>query len=166
MAVDVAGADRIWFLDTLVTVQVGHEASADGISVLEHRGRQGDSPPLHVHHTEDEIFYILEGDFRFLLDGAEVRRGAGATVVAPRGVPHTYRVESAAGGRWLTLTAAGDFERFVRAFGRPAERAELPPPSGPPTREQVEALARECTKFGLELVGPPLHAADPVAGPA
>jgi hypothetical protein len=56
-------------------------------------------------------------------------------------VPHTYRVESAEGARWLVTTSHGDFERFVRAFSRRAERAELPEPEGPPTPEQAEALA-------------------------
>jgi mannose-6-phosphate isomerase-like protein (cupin superfamily) len=72
-------------------------------SVLEHAARRGDSPPLHLHVNEDEIFHILEGDFRFQI-GTEERNGqAGDTVLAPKGIPHTYRVESNT-GRWLTVT--------------------------------------------------------------
>ena len=47
----------------------------------------------------------------------------GAIVLAPKGVPHTYRVESPQGGRCLTVTVHGDFERFVRAMSRPASGA-------------------------------------------
>ena len=48
----------------------------------------------------------------------EVTIDAGETILAPKGVPHTYRVESPAGARWLLITRRGDFERFVRAQSR------------------------------------------------
>ena len=56
----------LWFLNTRVTIRVSYTDGADGISVLEHWAPHGDSPPLHVHEHEDEIFHILEGAFRFL----------------------------------------------------------------------------------------------------
>src|SRR3954452_11263777 len=55
-------AQHLWFLDTLVIVRVGHDQGGDGISVLERRAPCGDSPPLHLHHGEDEAFYVLEGE--------------------------------------------------------------------------------------------------------
>jgi quercetin dioxygenase-like cupin family protein len=147
---------QLWFLNTLVTPRVGSEDGSDGLSLLENLAPHGDSPPLHVHHTEDELFHILEGQLRFRVGDAELRARAGATLLAPKGVPHTYLVESER-GRWLVATAHGDFERFVRSFSRPAERAELPEPAPPPTPEQAEALAAACREHGIELVGPPLH---------
>jgi mannose-6-phosphate isomerase-like protein (cupin superfamily) len=148
--------DDFWLLDTLVRVKVAHTAGADSISLLEHAARHGDSPPLHVHTTEDEVFHILEGDFRVRLADGERRAGPGDSFLAPKGVPHSYRVESRGGGRFLTVTARGDFERFVRAMGRPAERLELPPPGGPPPPEAQAALAATARRFGIEIVGPPL----------
>ena len=147
----------LWFLDTRVSVHVSCEEGADRISILEHQAPHGDSPPLHVHRNQDEIFHILEGELLFVVDGRERRAGAGQILMAPKGVPHNYRVESAAGARWLTVTVGADFERFVRAFGRAAEREGLPDPSGPPTPEQADALASACRRYGIELVGPPLH---------
>lgn len=82
--------------------------------------------------------------------------GAGETLLAPKGVPHTYRVESREGARWLVVTTRGDFERFVRSLSRPAERPELPASEGPPTPEQADALAAAAREHGIELVGPPL----------
>src|ERR687891_2223724 len=103
----------LWFLNTLVHVRVGEADGTDGLSVLEHRTPFGDSPPLHVHTTEDEIFHVLEGEFRVQV-GDEVRvYGPGSVLVAPKGVPHTYRAESPSGGRLITVTAHRDFERFV-----------------------------------------------------
>ncbi len=65
--------------------------------------------------------------------------------------------ESPEGGRWQTITAPGDFERFVLEVARPAERVELPDPSGPPTPEAAAALTEAAARFGIEIVGPPLH---------
>jgi quercetin dioxygenase-like cupin family protein len=147
---------QLWFLNTLVTIRVSSEEGSDGLSLLENLAPRGDSPPLHIHHTEDELFHILEGELRFRVGDEELRVRAGDTVLAPKGVPHTCLVESER-GRWLVATAHGDFERFVRSFSRPAERAELPEPSPPPTHEHAEALAAACREHGIELVGPPLH---------
>jgi nucleoid-associated protein YgaU len=110
---------------------------------------------MHVHHTEDEIFHILDGDFRFQVGQEQRRCQAGAILLAPKGIPHTYRVESPAGGRWLTITAHADFERFVRAMGRPAERQALPP-AAPPSPEAIKGLTATARDFGIEFVGPPL----------
>jgi quercetin dioxygenase-like cupin family protein len=148
--------EQLWFLNTLHTVRVRHGEGEDGISVMETLAPHGDSPPLHVHRTEDEIFHVLEGELRMRAGDTELRIGAGETILAPKDVPHTYRVESPAGARWLVITRRGDFERFVRAQSRPAERAELPPPETPPTPEQTEALAAAARDHGIELVGPPL----------
>ena len=148
--------EYLWFLETLVCVHVSHREGGDRISVLEHAARRGDSPPLHVHVNEDEVFHILEGEFRFQI-GTDERNGrAGETVLAPKGVRHTYRVESES-GRWLTVTTHGEFEEFVRAMARKAATKELPPPGGPPTPEAIEALTGIAKRFGIEIVGPPMH---------
>lgn len=150
-------AEHIWFQDSLVAIRVSTSDGQDSISILEHRVPYGFSPPLHLHRTEDEIFQGLEGEFRLRIQDQEYRVGAGDFLLAPKGVPHTYRVESAQGGRCLTITARGDFERFVRAVGRPAERPELPQPAGPPTADGIQALRTAAARFGIELVGPPLQ---------
>lgn len=148
--------EYLWFLDTLVRIRMSHRDGTDRISVLEHAARRGDSPPLHVHVNEDEVFHILEGDFRFRLGSDERKGQAGDTVLAPKGVPHTYLVESNR-GRWLTVTANEQFEEFVRAMARKADAKDLPPAGGPPTPQAIEALTAMAKKFGIEIVGPPMH---------
>ena len=142
------------FLDTLVQLHATHDDC--GISLVESRAPYGDSPPLHVHHTEDEAFLVLEGELRLAVGETELSLEAGQSTVAPRGVPHTYRVESEDGARWLVGTARGDFERFVRSLSRPAVGQEVPERSAPPTPEQAAALASAAAAHGIELVGPPL----------
>lgn len=148
-------SDSLWFLDTLAIPRVAAAEGADGVSVLESRARRGDSPPLHVH-AEDEIFHLIEGEMTLLIGGQTHAVRAGDTLLGPRGVPHTYRVDSQE-ARWLVITAKGDFERFVKSFSRLAPTVDLPAPSGPPTEAQQEALAAACNEHGIDLVGPPLH---------
>jgi hypothetical protein len=57
----------------------------------------------------------------------------------------------------VTVTAHGEFERFVRAVGREAERNELPTPMGSPPSEAIEQLRAIARTFGIEFVGPPLQ---------
>jgi quercetin dioxygenase-like cupin family protein len=147
--------DSFWFLNTLVTIRAASTLGGGGLSVIEHRAPVGDSPPLHIHRTEDEAFVILEGDFSFQVGPDRLSRSAGAVLIAPKHTPHTYRVDSRAGGRFVTVTNIGDFERFVRAMGRKPERLELPPPVAP-SAQAIETLSKIASQYGIDIVGPPL----------
>lgn len=146
----------LWFLATTVHIRMSSAESADGLSLIESLAPRGDSPPLHVHAAEDELFHVLEGELRLRVGDDELHLAAGETALAPQGVPHTYRVESAQ-ARWLVTTCGGDFERFVRELSRPAESDGLPPQL-PPTPEQVERLVGVGAAHGIEIVGAPLGA--------
>lgn len=148
---------ELWFLDSSVTIRVSCLDGQDGLSILEHRVPAGSSPPLHFHRSEDEIFHILEGQFRLKVQDQEHRAGPGGILLVPKGVPHTYRVESPEGGRLLTVTAHGDFERFVRAISRPAEHPGPPKPMGAPSPEARQKLITVAAEYGIEIVGPPLQ---------
>lgn len=150
-------ANQLWFQDSLATVRVSTSEGQDCLSVLEHRVPRGFSPPLHVHRTEDEVFHVLEGEFRVRVEDQESRLCAGDGLLVRKGLPHTYRVESAPEGRCHTVTARGDFERFVRAMSRPAARLELPEPAGVPSTDALEALRTTAAKRGIEWVRPPLR---------
>src|SRR6185436_15141490 len=96
------------------------------------------------------------GEILVNLDGKEIVARKESTLLAPKGIAHSYRVLSPGGARFLTITRGPDFEGLVRFLGRAAERDELPAPAGPPTPEQAAKLAEACARFGIDLVGPPL----------
>lgn len=148
--------EQLWFMNTLVTVHRSAANQDRGLSVLEHRAPLNDSPPLHVHTTEDEVFIVLDGELRILMGDVERSAKPGAVLVAPKNVPHTYRVDSQDGARWLTITDRDDFERFVRTIARPAATTELPPAGGPPSAAEVSALSDVAGQFGIHFVGAPL----------
>jgi quercetin dioxygenase-like cupin family protein len=147
--------ELFWFLNTLVSFPVSARKSADQVSVLDTWAAHGDSPPLHIHQTEDEIFVCLSGRLRLCLDGRDIYLEAGDTAMAPKGVPHSFRVESPEGARFLAITRGGDFEAMVRQVSRPATSASLPEMVVPSPEMQAE-LARVCAAHGIDLVGPPL----------
>lgn len=148
--------DWHWFLNTLVRIHISCDDGSDHISYIEHIVRQGESPPLHIHEREDEIFHLLEGEFKFRLRDDEFTCGPGEVVFIPKGAPHTFLSLSPAGGRFFSVTTGEDFERFMRGLWRAAERAELPPP-GASTPEAIEMLGKAAAANHMPVVGPPLN---------
>lgn len=146
-----------WFFANLAEVKLTKEASGGVMSVVEVTAPPGDMPPLHLHRTDDEMWTVLEGEVSFFLEGQEpIRLGAGGVGFSPKGVIHTYRVESDVPARMLVCCAPGDFAAFVTAVSRPAERPELPPPPpGPPSEAELAQLAEVARAHGIELLGPP-----------
>lgn len=148
--------ETLWFLNSHITLKRPSRASEDGLCLAEHWLPPGDAAPLHVHHREDEIFHILDGVMRFRVGDAEIVAKAGDSLVAPKGVPHTFRVESEGGARLLVMTPGEDFEGFLRDFGRPAEADALPAPIEP-TPEMAHALAEAAEKRHITILGPPMN---------
>ena len=151
----VTAPAELWFGDTRVSFPCSHAGSEDGISAIESVAPRGDSPPLHVHRTEDELFHVVDGTLTLQLGDELLELGAGSTALAPKGVPHTYRVDSDT-ARWTVITTHGDFEAFVRAASREPNADGLPERNGPPSREEQEAFAELASAHGIDLVGPPL----------
>jgi|SRR5690242_6656526 len=141
----------LWFIDGLVHVRVSGDETQGRYALLENHLPQGDMPPLHVHHEEDEVFHVLAGEVTLFVPGQAVSLRAGETFRAPRGTPHTYRVESET-ARVLVFCAPARFDGFVRAVSEPAPAEELPPRGRPFDPERFAATAAE---YGIELLGPP-----------
>ena len=141
----------LWFIDGLARIHVSGDETDGRYTVVEIHAPEGDMPPLHVHHDEDEVFHVLDGNVTLFQPGREVRLGAGETFRAEKGVPHTYRVESPS-ARWLVFCSPARFDDFVRAVSDPAPAEELPPRGRP---LDPEALAAAAMERGIELLGPP-----------
>jgi quercetin dioxygenase-like cupin family protein len=108
--------------------------------------------PLHVHHRDDEGFWILEGDVTFEVGDTMIEAHAGDYVFAPRGIPHRYIVAEP-GCRMLFILLPGGLEEVLRKTSEPAPSRTLPPPAdGEPTPEEIERLKAIVKEHGYELL--------------
>ena len=103
----------------------------------------GNGPPPHVHYSEDELFLILEGEYRIYLNGDWTTVGPGTVVYLPRGSVHTFQVAGDKPGRHWTLQTPSGFERYF------AQAGELLSAPGKPDLARLEVITKE---YGAEIV--------------
>jgi quercetin dioxygenase-like cupin family protein len=152
IALQPGEGDARWFLDFLVTIKSSAQTTDGRVAVVEHLASQGAGSPLHVHHREDEWFYVIDGELTFWVGGQVINAPAGSFVYGPREIPHTFIVSSAE-ARFLLVNEPAGFENFLRALSEPAQTLTLPPSSAErPDPEQMMATAAE---YGIEILGPP-----------
>lgn len=112
----------------------------------------GNGSPPHVHHREDEAFYVIDGEFEFTVAGQTMRVGAGESVMGQRGVPHHFTNIGTTPGRMIiTVTPAG-LEDFFAEIGTPLANRQQPPV--PPSPEDIAKLMQAVPNYGLEIIGP------------
>jgi mannose-6-phosphate isomerase-like protein (cupin superfamily) len=108
----------------------------------------GSGPPPHIHHREDEMFYVLEGTGEFIQDGRKVTAEPGAVVYLEKDLPHTFKSVGAVPLRMIVVTAPSRFAAFTAEAGEPITAI----PSGREvTPAAVEKLLRVAPKYGMEL---------------
>lgn len=91
-------------------------------------------PPLHVHHSNEEFFYILEGKVEFSLDGSTCLLGPGASVLVPKGKVHTFANTGGTPARWVGVFAPGRYQGLIEELGA------VMPVDGPPDPAAVAAV--------------------------
>ena len=137
----------------LLTRKVSSEQTGGAYSLFEVAVAPGGGSQPHVQHREDECFYVLEGEFQFIVEGEAIEVGPGSLVYVPKGNLHSFENVGATTGRMLiNQTPGGLHERFVEEIGKP-EIGETTPPQ---TKEQqnLERFATVGAQYGVEIVGP------------
>ena len=84
--------EAIWFMDTLMTVKASGRDTDDALSVVEALCPAGFGPPPHLHHREDEAFYVLEGQMTVTCGEQTWTATPGSVRRAARGIPHAFTV--------------------------------------------------------------------------
>jgi len=142
----------VWFEGAFMRLLVGADETNGAISVMEHWYPGDWGPPLHVHHREDQLLYVLEGEIRARLgDAPDATLGAGNAVFLPRDVPHTF-ITGAVGARVIEINTPGGFEGFHLDAGDRADEARIPDPK----EVDVPKLVAAIEPYGAEFVGPPM----------
>src|SRR5215471_9918299 len=113
-AIGPGEGEAIWFLQTRMTVKASGAESGGAFSLIEVHYPASFSPPLHIHHHEDESFYVLDGDVTFNCGKRSWLAQPGAFVVLPRGIEHGFTVSPDTPARMLQMSSAPGLERFFR----------------------------------------------------
>ena len=133
-----------------ITVKADTRSTNGSLTVLELLVAPGSGPARHVHVREDEVWWVLDGDFRFKSGDTMFRTSTGGMAFGPRGVPHNFQNIGDEPGRLLIISSPSGLERFFE------QCAALPGPV------DAEALAAVGHANWVEFIGPPLAISDPL----
>ena len=100
------------FLNGRMDTKVSASDTAGAICVIDTVRLRRGGPPLHYHYEQDELFLVLEGQFRFQIGDAHYEAGPGDVVFGPRRVPHAFLNLSDTGRLMITFQPAGTMEQF------------------------------------------------------
>lgn len=122
----------------------GHDTNG-GLAIFEQTSLSpGRGTPLHLHYAQDEVFYVLNGEYAFQVGDDRYRLQTGDSIFLPRQVPHAWTQVSNTGKMLVTLQPAGKLEEFFLAMA--ALKTE-------PTPQEI---ARIFEAHEMKVVGPPL----------
>jgi quercetin dioxygenase-like cupin family protein len=147
-----AGAgNSYWVLGDLYTFKVTGKETQGATTVIDQIIQPRSGPPPHIHHREDEAFYVLEGAFQFMCGDQRTTLQTGAFAYIPKGTLHTFKNISDKPGRLLvTITPAG-LEDFFYKIGSPATNLNSPPPFDPAVINKLMSIVND---YHMEVILP------------
>jgi quercetin dioxygenase-like cupin family protein len=121
----------------------------DGDLLIYHTVREPKGgPAFHIHHSQDEWFYVINGEFIVKVGDDMFTLKAGDSAFAPRTIPHAFAKISEEEAQMLVLfQPAGSMEDFF---------VQLSKVSAGVPQNQENSLKELWAKHGMEIVGPPL----------
>jgi len=149
-SVEAIPASRRWFLSLPTWIRASGTETNGTLSLIEQVIPPGFASPWHVHHCEDESFYVVDGSMTVVVADRSVTLNTGDYAFGPRGVPHGFRIDGTRSTRLLLMTSGGTFADFVREMSEPADGA-----AAPETKEiDLPKLIAAAQKYGLSILGP------------
>lgn len=122
--------------------------TAGAMFVLEQTNSQHGGPNLHLHYAQDELFFVLDGEYLVQVGPDLFHLRPGDCVLGPREIPHAWAFVGATTGRLLLSYApAGQMEAFFN------QREHLGVKSGGYASADQGAILQT---FGMQLLGPPI----------
>ena len=167
---------RRWWFGALAEIKAGAADTGGQMTIIEVTEHPGAEAPLHVHHRDDEGFWILEGDVTFEVGDTTIEASAGDYVFGPRDIPHRFTVGDR-GCRMLFILMPGGIEDLIQVTSEPAPTRTLRrhrSPSRPrrrwssssrPSRSTATSCSCDSRAVGAPQSGY-LYAMPALAGPA
>lgn len=153
MHVPPGGGKSFWLLGELSTAKALGEHTGGAFAFVETITPPQAGPPPHIHHREDETFWVLEGELEFMIGDGTVRAPAGSFIYAPRYIPHTYKNVGTTPARYLVMIQPAGLEEFFMEVSEPAEDPTASPPAH--GQEVIERIMVAAPKYGMEILPPP-----------
>lgn len=125
-------------------IKISKKDTGNQLAVFEYIGYEKTGPSLHLHFYQDEIFYVAEGSYRFVVGDTTEELQTGDTIFLPRNVPHTWIQLSEKGKLVYFVQPAGKMEDFFRTMNNITYR---------PTEEEIKKIH---LAHDMKVVGPPL----------
>lgn len=117
----------------------------------------GGGPPLHVHHREEETFFILNGVVTFYVGDERLVAGPNTFIRGRVGIPHRFRNETSEPARMLIFLLPGGLERMFLEVGAPLEPGQA---ARPPSADELARLLDRAPAYGVDILdrgpAPPL----------
>lgn len=143
---------KLWVADELMTFKATAEDTGGRYALTESLVPAGGGPPPHIHHREDEAFWVLEGTLEISVGEQRFTGDAGSFVHLPRGVIHSYINVGTEPARFLTWMVPAGLERFFEEVGTPGTDVSSPPPMD---EDVIRRLVEAARRYGVEIPPPP-----------
>lgn len=139
-----AGADRTDHLHSLgfssLAFKVIPSDTAGNLFVIEHSNLMPDTgPALHMHLSQEEWFYVMEGEVRFQVGERRMRLGPGESILAPRRIAHTFSASGSPAHMLIAFTPADKMEQYFNDAA---------------TQPSLAATADFMNRYDMQWVGP------------
>jgi quercetin dioxygenase-like cupin family protein len=142
-----------WYMGCLTTNLAESNDTNGAFFLVEVTLAPGNEPPPHVHSYEDELFYVLDGEFDVYVGQEAFKVRTGECVFLPRFVPHAFVVRSPR-LQLLTLFTPGGLEGAFRGESTPAQDLDLPSEAITYSMVELEQTARRFSAYGARFLTP------------
>ena len=133
-------AEQLLLFTDVLTIRVPQATTHGQYAIFEEEVPPLGGPPPHTH-PDEEIFYILSGEFQFVLHDLNkpFAARAGSLVHVPSGALHTFKNVGPTAGKMLVLLTPGNLEQYFRQVSTPiADPGQKPDLSVPPDLSKID----------------------------
>ena len=142
-----------WYMGSLTTNLVEKNDTNGAYCLVEATLVPGNEPPPHVHSREDELFYVLEGEFDVYVGKEAFKVKTGECFFLPKCKPHAFVIRSAR-IRMLALFTPGGLEEAFRSMSSPAQNLGLPAGALTYSTADLKDTAQRLSEYGVRLLAP------------
>ena len=144
------GGESVFLVGDTYTTLLSGVQTGGCFTLLEALVPRNAGPPPHVHHGEDETFFMLEGELVFRVGDASHEARPGTTVFVPRDMPHGFTNTGAEPARMLFLYTPAGMEGMFAEIGSAGVRGAQAPPL---ELKDVEAMIAVSAKYRYTILG-------------